>query len=184
MPALFLPLAGCESAPEAPPPAPPAVEAASPEPAGAGTVECYNRVVGYTVRYPADWHVNPGEVLPDCSVFDPEPIDLPVGSEIPTDLAIVITRERVPFDTVSAEGPFRDDLLRQPVQVAGRRALQVEGLSTGDGLYDRGLRSYQYFIDLGGATLVATTFDSGALDFERKRGVLDAMMQALTLGAQ
>src|SRR5690606_21358777 len=41
------------------------------------TNSCVNPREGYSVSYPAGWHVNPGDVLDPCSLFDPDPIDVP-----------------------------------------------------------------------------------------------------------
>lgn len=57
------------------------------------TAECTNPPYGYSVRYPADWHVSTGEVVDPCSLFDPDPIDVPPASEIPIDIAMMFDVE-------------------------------------------------------------------------------------------
>jgi hypothetical protein len=57
--------------------------------------------------------------------------------------------------------------------------MRIEGESTGEGLHDRGIRSYQYVVDLGDTSMIAVTYDVGEPAFERKRQVLDAMMATL-----
>jgi hypothetical protein len=166
---------GSAGLPEGAAPAEPAALAAA-DPAVERMTECVNRVEGYAVRYPAGWHANTGEVLGPCSLFDPEPIEVPPASEIPLDIAIMIGFEPVPFSTLAGEVLGRRDLVREPTTVDGRRAMRIEGETTGEGLHDRGIRSYQYIVDLGDTTMVASTYEAGSLPLERKRRILDAMM--------
>lgn len=164
---------------------PPDAEQATPtaqaaaDPAMDRTSACVNREAGYVIRYPADWHVNTGEILGPCSLFDPEQIEIPRDSEVPIEIALMIGLEPVPFTTLTGQVLGRRDLTRERTTVDGREAMRIEGETTGEGLHDRGIRSYQYFIDLGDTTLVATTYDAGSLPFDPKRRVLDGMMETL-----
>ncbi len=160
-------------------------EAAAPDttaqdPAMAETAECTNPEAGYSIRYPAAWHVNTDEPLGPCALFDPEPIVVPRASEIPIEIAVMIDVEPVPFATLTGNVRGRRDLSRLPVTVDGRQAMRIEGEATGEGLYDRGIRSYQYFVELGDSTLIAGTYDAGSFSFERKRRILDAMLESTT----
>jgi hypothetical protein len=146
------------------------------DPAMEQTMECANRVEGYALEYPSAWHVNTGELIGPCSLFDPDPIHVPRESEIPIEIAVMIGFQPIPFATLTGETLGRRDLARERTTVDGREAMRIEGETTGDGLYDRGIRSYQYFVDLGDTTMVAATYEAGALPFERKRRILDAMM--------
>lgn len=143
------------------------------------TAGCMNPDAGYTVRYPATWHVNTGEILSPCSLFDPDPIDVPRNSEIPIEIAVMIDVEPVPYATLTGNVTGRRDLSREATTVDGRQARRIEGESTGEGLYDRGIRSYQYFVALEETTMVASTWDAGSLPFERKRRILDAMLETV-----
>jgi hypothetical protein len=145
------------------------------------TSECVNADDGYSVRYPSGWHVSAGPPFEPCSFFDPEPLELPVASEVPAELAVTISMEPIDFATATGETLGGRNFAREPISIAGRQALRIEGETTGDGLYDRGIRSYQYFVDLGDRTLIATTYGAGPLPFERKREALDAMMRSLVL---
>lgn len=147
------------------------------DPAMEQTSECVNPTKGYAVLYPADWQVNTSDVVGPCTLFDPEPIEVPRGSEIPIDIAVMIDVEPVPIATLSGDVRGRRNLSRERTTVDGREAVRIEGESTGEGLYDRGQRSYQYFVDLGDSTMVAATYDAGSVPFERKRRILDAMME-------
>jgi hypothetical protein len=178
--ALALGAASCERPGSADPPdgtapAEPAALAAA-DPAMERTTECVDRAEGYAVRYPAGWHAYTGEILGPCSLFDPEPIDVPPASEFPLDIAIMIGFEPVPFATLAGDVPGRRELSREEATVDGRRAVRIEGETTGEGLHDRGIRSYEYLVDLGDTTMVASTYGVGSLPLERKRRILDAMM--------
>jgi hypothetical protein len=158
-----------------PPPPPPA--------AMAETARCTNPQHGYSVSYPADWHTNTSEVMPTCSFFDPRPIRLPPASEVPIDIAIQMGREQAGFEEVAGASPGEQQLSREEMVWLDRRASRIESVSTGEGLYDAGLRSYRVVVDLGGEVFVAATFDAGELPFEEKRRILDSMLGTLELTA-
>jgi predicted small lipoprotein YifL len=174
---LTLGLAACErQEPREVPPAARIDEPTAIDPAMEQTSECINHVEGFAVEYPATWQTNTDEVLGPCMLFDPEPVEVPPASELPLEIAIQIGFEAVPFATLSREVLGRRDLTRERTTVDGREALRLESETTGEGLHDRGIRMYQYFVDLGDTTMVAATHDVGVLPFERKRRILDAMM--------
>lgn len=141
--------------------------------------QCGNPAGGYIVRYPTAWHVHDGEVVAPCSLFHPEPFEVPPFSEVPMEIAISISVQSVPFDSVLTGDRGRRDLSREPTRVGGRQAVRIESETTGEGLYDAGIRYYHYLVEVGDGTLIATTYDAGSLAFERKRAVLDAMMGSL-----
>lgn len=137
---------------------------------------------GYSIGYPEGWHVNTPEIVAPCSLFDSEPLEVPMDSEIPIEIAITIGIESVPYDTMTGDVMGRRDLSRERTRIDGREAMRVRAETTGEGLYDAGIGSYHYSVDLGEETLIATTFDAGPLPFDRKRAVLDAMMSSLRFG--
>jgi hypothetical protein len=140
--------------------------------------ECVNREEGYAVAYPAGWQVNSDGIFGPCSIFHPGPIEIPGDSEVPVDLAIMIGFEGVPIATLTGDVLGRREVARERTRVDGREALRIDSETTGEGLYDTGIRIYQYFVDLGDSTMVASTFDAGEPPFERKRRILDAMMRS------
>lgn len=75
----------------------------------------------------------------------------------------------------------RREISRERTTIDGRDAVRMESETTGDGLHPPGIRSYEYFVDLGGSTVIAVTYDAGNLPFEHKRRVLDAMMSTFDL---
>jgi hypothetical protein len=146
------------------------------DPAMRETDLCVDRVEGFAVEYPAGWHRHDGEIFGPCSLFDPQPIEVPRDSELPIEIAIVIGFEPVPFGTVAGTVMGRRDLSREPARVDGREGVRILAETTGEGLHSAGIRLYGYYVDLGDTTLVAETWDAGSLPFQRKRHILDAMM--------
>lgn len=146
------------------------------------TATCDNRVAGVRLVYPANWHANTGDAPPACSLFHPEPVNplLMRGGEVPSEIAIVIVRDTVPFERATAIPRGEMWLARERSVVAGHEAERSE-IIPGDGLLARGDRTYRYHVDLGGETLIASTRDAGDLPFEQKRRVLDEMMLRLEL---
>jgi hypothetical protein len=150
------------------------------DPSLARTTACTNAEVGYRIEYPADWRTNPGDVMPGCSLFDPGPIRIEPGTELPFDIAVAIRREPVALARLTGGQRGRRALHREDTEVDGRRAVRMTTELTEDLLRPAGSRSYRYYIDLGGeATLVAETHDAGDLDFDRKRRILDGMAATL-----
>lgn len=194
IPRLRLPLAllvllalGCgrqpphDSAAGEPPAATPDADVATTgEPAADGWQECTNEHGGFVVAYPRGWVVNDGSVVPACSLFDPAPFDVPPESEVPEDIAVSIHVADEAFETIAGSDFALRELEREEGQVAGRRAVVRLFEHTGEGLFDRGMRTQEYVVDWGGGrTLVAHSHSAGEPPFEQKRQVLAEMMQRL-----
>ena len=175
----FAVLASC-SAPNTPEP-PPVAEKPKPPAAApelALSQQCTNERHGYTVSYPAGWHTNGGEVIPACSAFDPEPVQVPPQSEMPFDIAIVIDVQQVEFDR-APDPQFERVLSSERLTIGGRAALRAEVEATGEGLADRGMRTLRYAIDLGnGRTLVASTNGTGE-EYEAEKEILRRMVETI-----
>lgn len=146
-------------------------------------ISCVNPDDGYQVGYPVDWHTNTANGLPPCSVFDPDPIDLEPGTEIPFSIAVVIRVEDVAFEVASNPDPQNDRVIqREGLIIAGRNAVLLETEATGeDGLRPEGLLSYYYVVDLNGRSLIAVTYDAGENPYDHKKQVLDRMIDTLSL---
>lgn len=149
------------------------------QPAIALTQRCTNTQAGFSISYPAGWKTNDGSVLPACSVFDPAPIQLPRESEIPFELAVVISAQDAPFEPEVKSSQFERVLSSEPLKIAGKDAVRAEVEATGEGLADRGMRSLRYVIDLGnGRTLVAVTSDTGS--YAQEKEILAQMVETLS----
>ncbi len=138
--------------------------------------DCANPPDGYYLEYPAGWRTNRADILPLCSVFHPDEFEIPRESEMPAEFAVTIGFEEIAFASLTGEMFGRREISRRNVRVDGREGVAILSESTGEGLYDAGMRAYQYFVDLGTTTMVATTYDVGEPYFERRRQILDAMM--------
>jgi hypothetical protein len=142
---------------------------------------CTNEPQGFTVSYPAGWHTNGGDVIPACSAFDPEPVQVPAQSEMPFDIAIVIGVQQVPFDRAGSDPQFERVLSSERLTIAGRPASRAEVEATGEGLADRGLRTLRYAVDLGGGrSLVASTNRTDA-SYERDKAILARMLDTIEI---
>lgn len=145
------------------------------------TQTCTNTEAGYSIDYPAGWSTNAGDVAPPCRYFHPQPFDVPEATEV-FGLAVTIDVEEVPFDVVAAPDKLAEqDLDREETTVAGRPAVRVETVSTGEALLPEGVRSYQYAVDLGDSTLIAVTRDVEGLDYAGNRHILDQMVAGIEL---
>jgi|GEM_PF-1506596 len=147
----------------------------------AGLVECTNDEVGYTVRYPAGWHTNPGDVTQTCSYFDPEPISVADGTE--PDVAVVLRDADVGYRTISSSDAFGEVRSRDAGMVDGREAVAVVDAATGEGLLDEGTLAYTWVVDLADGSFVATTHDAPGRDFSRNSKVLDQIMASIDFTA-
>lgn len=140
-----------------------------------------DRDVRVMVRYPEAWQANPGEPVPRCTAFDPEPIDLRRGTELPRDLGVVLRVEPVGFDRASAADVVRVEAERR-MTIDGRRAVRQEVVTTGEGLGPAGQRSVRYIIDAGAErSIIMSTWEVEGNDFARSTDVLDAMANALDI---
>lgn len=148
---------------------------------------CANHEAGYEISYPDGWGTNPGDVMGPCRVFDPDPIALEEGTEIPFDVAVTVDLEDVPYAEIrDAIGDEHAVHVRSSTEtrVAGRAAIRVHGVGTGAALLPEGMARYGYVVDLDERALLVTTFDAGDPPFETKREVVDAMADTLELDPQ
>jgi hypothetical protein len=136
---------------------------------------------GYDVQYPADWSSAGGALA--CRFFDPEPFAVPADSDF-GGTALEVFPQEVAFDDALAsliDRRFFRTELREQVTIGGRDAFRLELVATGQGLADRGTRSYGYLFrgDGGPSLLVQTTARPG--DRIRHRDVVDHAAQTLVL---
>lgn len=149
------------------------------EPQEAAWTRCTNDEDGYSVEHPRDWVTNDGDVVPHCSLFDPEPIEAEEGTEIPADIAVAIYVDPVPFAEVG-ESAGDEVLEEEDRTVDGRRALRQQVRATGEGMYPEGRLSTRWRVDLEGRTLFASSHDVGEPPYDEKVEVIDRMAASLT----
>jgi hypothetical protein len=133
--------------------------------------------VGIGVSYPAGWAVNPGDTVPACTMFSPEPFTVPPHTDARV-AAIVLSVSDLPFEQMAA--PMPDETARTDEVVDGRPAVRTEVVA-GPGLWPEGTPATRWVVDLGDRTLVADAVGLPPFDHARDVEVLDAMLRELTV---
>jgi hypothetical protein len=139
---------------------------------------------GFAISAPTTWATNEGGVVPRCGQFNPEPFDVPRGTDERV-AAIVVYVERVPFATVAQPREGRDEV-RAVTAVDGRQAVRLSYRTTGEGLYPEGTPITSYMVDFGEeggepVTLILNTLGTPPFDYDRNVVVLDRMFQTLDI---
>lgn len=148
-------------------------------------VRCENEQDGYSVAHPPAWETNQGSVLPACSLFDPDDVEVERGTEIPFDIAVAIRVEPVEMERIAETGSAEEELDREDATVDGREAVRREVESTGEALRPAGLRSTLWLVAIDDdQTLVAVTHDAGDPEYGDKQEVLDRMVESLQLDGE
>lgn len=145
---------------------------------------CANRVEGYVVAYPSNWHAADLSEERTCTFFDPRPLEIPPNSDA-YGFALEVAVARDDFDSVVrslTDTRFFEVVKRDDVEVSGRPAVRVEARATGEGLYERGLATYAYAVDRVERTpIVLQTFRSPGSRWEQRKAVLDEAARTLVL---
>lgn len=142
---------------------------------------------GFSLAYPPSWAVNSGEVLPSCSLFDPEEFTVPEATDARV-AAIWAQVDPIPFHEAAVPDPDTETS-RAATVIDGFQAARVEQVSDGEGLYPEGTRLTIYMIDLspgvdeGPGTLFVDTLDLPGFEYERNVAVLDRMARTVTVTA-
>jgi hypothetical protein len=139
---------------------------------------------GFAIDYPEGWAVNTGETVPDCTRFAPDPFRVPPGTDARVG-AVTASVEAVPFDRISSS-QVPEVISRTETTVGGRKAVRIERVSTGEGLYPDGIRTTSYAVDLGPGdegprTLVIDTVGLPQFDYARNVRVLDRMVETVEI---
>jgi hypothetical protein len=160
--------------------------AATPEPTSAfpDAASCRNEAGGIMVTYPAAWQAYADDPRWTCLLFDPDPIVVPVDSELP-DVAVAVFPLEEPFATVVAESrdaTFWHVLRSGATAVDGLPARIFEADTTGEGFLPAGLRRYAIVVDRGarGSLLIETIEEPGAA-YEADRAVLELMASVIEI---
>jgi hypothetical protein len=137
---------------------------------------------GFSISYPSDWYVNDGNVVAECTMFDPNQFTVTGGTD-ERFAAITVYLESVPFSTVSGSIDAADEVSRAVTTIDDRPAIRVEHRAGDDGLYPADTLITSYFVDLGdsGETLVADTLDLTTIDYPAARITLDRMARTIEL---
>ena len=140
---------------------------------------CVDTQGGYDVQYPATWNAAHGPFA--CRFFDPRAFTVPANSDFGgTALQVDVLQQS--FDAALAgliDRRFAETVSREQTTIGGNRAFRLELVATGEGLDDRGTRTYGYLIRRAGGPplLVRTTAAPG--DRLRHRDVVEHSARTL-----
>ncbi len=137
---------------------------------------------GFAVSYPGTWQTNSGDVVPECSQFDPDSFTVPEATDERV-AAVNAFVEQVPFTDVAP--PEEDEADRAVTVVDGRQAIRV--VEPAGELYGDDTEATRYLIDLslgvddGPGTLFVDVVDLEGIDYDRAVSVLDRMVRSIDL---
>lgn len=138
---------------------------------------------GFTIRYPQEWATNPGDVLPPCSRFHPEPFEVPEATDERV-AAISAHIDPVPFTQVAAPDE-QSRPQRAATAVDGRQTARLAYEAGQDSLWPEGTPLTLYAVDLAGeeqqSTLLVETVGLPGFQYERNQRVLDRMARSIDL---
>jgi hypothetical protein len=131
------------------------------------------------VEYPAEWTTAGGAIA--CRFFDPEPFTVPPDSDF-GGTALEVLPQETSFDAALAsliDTRFYGTVVREQVEIDGKSGFSLELVATGEGLAERGTRTYGYLLrgDGGSSVLVQTTAQPG--ERIRHRDVVDHAAETL-----
>lgn len=124
-----------------------------------GWRRCKNAHHRFSIGYPRHWHTTQLRPADRCRQFDRRPFTVPPNSEYPiTALNAVPTTVSFTEYVASPTDPmFAETLQWKRTWICGRRALRFETVATGEGLYEKGTRSYGYAVNRNGKAFVVFT---------------------------
>ncbi|WP_051515436.1 AMIN-like domain-containing (lipo)protein [Candidatus Blastococcus massiliensis] len=138
---------------------------------------------GFAISYPEGWSVNVGETVPACTRFAPESFRVPPATDARIG-SVTASVQTMPFDLVASTGAAPDS--RQETTIDGRRAVRIQQVTLGEGLYPPGIRITSYVVQLeptddGPRTLVVDTVGLPQFDYARNVRMLDRMMGTIEI---
>ena len=171
---------------------PSASATASPPPSPSPTVDavvlgesCVNEREGYAADYPSGW-VSPTRRAWACQLFDPQPFVVVPQSEPPI-VAVSIYVERYPLEELLAA--LTDPAYYRIVSVeqgtfadAGRPGTILETEQTEDLFWPSGTHAFSVLVDRVDSTIVVTTNDLAASDYDTNTQIVLAMAESLRVG--
>jgi hypothetical protein len=152
----------------------------APEPAAASDWNtCTNPIRGFSIDYPAGWYTDHPTPELACRFFDPGRF------EVPTDGERMITALEVRlggrYDDVVSEltsSQYWDAQTHEETEVAGRRAVLIEGQSSGR-LFEFGLVAYGYVIDREGDAFTVITSSTVGIDYTPWKQIVDKAVRTV-----
>lgn len=147
-----------------------------------GVLAACESPAGFAIGHPASWLTNPGDVVPACSQFHPQPFQLPPASDARV-AAVVASVQPVPFADLAAPR-LSPEQVRAETTVDGLPAVRLEYQDSGQGLWPAGTPITQYLVDLSPSgrnpqTLSIDTIGLEGFDYATNQVVLDRMVRTL-----
>ncbi|MGY2129245.1 AMIN-like domain-containing (lipo)protein [Blastococcus sp. SYSU DS0617] len=139
---------------------------------------------GFAISYPEGWAVNSGETVSACTRFAPESFSVPPATDARVG-SVTASVETIPFDRIaSSQAAQAED--RRETTVDGHRAVRIQRVSAGEGLYPPGIRMTSYVVELepgddGPRTLVVDTVGLPQFDYARNVRMLDRMIETVEI---
>lgn len=139
------------------------------------------RANGFTIGYPADW-----EAVSQCGQFGPAPLEEPTPNSDDRTGVVSAFVDPVPFDQVVS--PTGEERSRATTTIDGLRAVRIEMVASGEGLYPEGTAAVRWVVDLSAGpedeprTLFVDAYDLfDDVDFDQATRVLDAMARSVDI---
>jgi hypothetical protein len=152
----------------------------APEPAASAPWNtCTNPIKGFSIDYPAGWYTDHPAPELACLFFDPRRFEVPKDGDF-TGTALEI-RLGGAFDDVLAEmteSQFWEARTQEETEAAGRRAVRIEGQSSGK-LFERGTVAYGYVIDREGEAFVVVTSSTVGIDYTPWKQIVDKAVRTV-----
>jgi hypothetical protein len=138
---------------------------------------------GFAISYPEGWAVNSGETVPACTRFAPASFTVPPATDARVG-SVTASIEGIPFGLLASPGTPAPGS-RIETDVDGHRAVRLERVSAGQGLYPPGIRLTSYVVELepgedGERSLVVDTVGLPQFDYARNVRLLDRMIRTVT----
>lgn len=147
--------------------------------------------LGFSVAYPTGWFTNTDPAPEPCVWFAPVAITVPTEA---TDALLgpvsIRIQEGVSLaDVANPSQEFEQTVSSEQLTVAGRPAVRIESVATGQGLLDQGTRILAYAVEVAPAAdgtprvLTATSIECCNVAFDDATPILDAMVATLDITA-
>jgi hypothetical protein len=143
---------------------------------------CNNTQHRFSIGYPRHWHTTHLRAADKCRQFDRQPFTVPEASEYPITALNAVATPAIFSELVQSPNDpvFEQRLLWQPTSVCGRRALRYETVATGEGLYEKGTRTYGYAVNRDSkAFLVFTMTPPGDNRYAQNKVVVERAVRTL-----
>ncbi|GEM_PF-6891113 len=130
-----------------------------------------------TVDYPDEWFTPEAGEPGACRFFGEEPVDVDaaIGGEVLAAVEVVV--EPTPFDEVAEPQLGVREQEREPFTEGDRRALRQRLEATGEAAFAEGMWIERFLLDLGGETLIISSYADDDATLDERQPQLEAMVR-------